>query len=214
MVNDEIFRDTLTPEQNRAMVERIETEARLLRAQDARQILERVPQKWRRMSIAELTKCAKTFARPLLEAEDILSRNTVLLGVSGSGKTAGMSLLFRKLLWRGVRNGGQDWELAKRLQWFSAAQLVEDAKAHPLGKGEVPEFLAAIRCPLLFLNDVGFSGDVATVRSVFAERYEAGLPIVFSSEADRPTLLSTYAVSGSRRMGRSTGERDFVLEAF
>jgi DNA replication protein DnaC len=133
------------------------------------------------------------------------SANMLLLAPTGAGKTTACAILFRALLKHGVRHGGEAWERARFMAWYSAADLLEAAQQHPRGKGEAPETQRACRARLLILDDAGWDRDPSVVSLVLEERYRGGRPTIVSSGKTEDELVAHYGAAVVRRMTEPGG---------
>ncbi len=140
--------------------------------------------------------------------------NLVMLGPTRCGKTTAAAYLFRRLLAQGVRGGGEDWERAQGMQWFGAEELLAAHRAHPLGKGDVPECVTAIRASVLFLDDAGWDRDPSVVSSILNARYEAGAPTIITTGKNDVELTAHYGAAVVRRMIEAGGNVANVVDCF
>jgi len=191
------------------------------RADAAPMILDRLPAHLR-VSKPETLRSYIASAKLVTEAARWLPEGSSLLlvGGTGRGKTSAAAYLFRRLLGRGVKNGGEDWRIARGLQWYPATELDRARSEHPLGKGDAPAMVAACRATVLFLDDLGWDRDPKAVSHVLDARYNAGLVTVATtsrrtrginggpSELDRH-----YDGAVMRRFMRAGGRGAVIVEA-
>lgn len=104
----------------------------------------------------------------------------ILLGSTGSGKTASMSRLARRLCGRAVKLGGKSADLVSSSVWLRADDLTG------FGGQTDDEFarrmlFRAERCRLLFLDDLATGSK--TLHRVLQKRYDRKLPTIVTSGA-------------------------------
>lgn len=140
--------------------------------------------------------------------------NVVLLGETGQGKSTAAALIFRRILRDGWRDGGTAWSLAQGMRWFRAEQLERAMKSHPLGKGECPEYLAAVGASLLVLDEIGWERDPKGIASILAARYDSPHLTVVTSGQTLKQLSETYGDAVVRRMLTHGRRKPVIVEAF
>lgn len=138
----------------------------------------------------------------------------LLLGPTRCGKSTVAAHMYRRLLAEAVRAGGAAWTGAHGMAWFGAEELFAAGRAHPLGKGDVPETVAAERATLLFLDDAGWDRDPAPVSAVLNARYERQAPTVITSGKTPDELTAHYGAAVVRRMVESGGKPAKVVNCF
>lgn len=186
------------------------------RVQEAHALLARLPENIRDATRGELEE---RISQPsLLEASRSWAwpeGNLVLIGHSEIGKTTTVGIVARRVIAQGVKNGGDDWERAKSLQWFRAAELETVRQVHPLGAGDPPKLVAACRASILILDDAGHDRDTGMVREVLAERCQrrrcrtlttAGLTL--------EQLEEHYSAAVLRRLLVVDGRRPVIVDCF
>jgi hypothetical protein len=192
--------------------EQLDEIERTTRAADGLVVLDRLPAAFRRARRAELLERMRDDRlRAAARRWRPEGGSLVLVGPTSAGKSTAAAYVFRRLLGVGVRDGGEAWELAKRMHWFSAIELANAVKEHPLGRGGAPDIVLASRAPIVFVDDVGWDRDPVTISTIFAERYDAGLPTVFTSGMTPADLTKHYGPAVVRRPNESGGKRATVV---
>ena len=180
---------------------------------EAREIRDRLPRFLRGGTSAELA--ARIPDHRLLScAKSWRAGNAIFCGPTGCGKTTAAAYLFRRLLALGVNAGGDAWELAQRMHWFSAVDLARARRGHPLGHGDPPEVTSASSARLLFLDDAGWETDVTEVSTVLGDRYELGWPTIITTGKTPAELSAQYSAAVVRRARRSGGTREILIDCF
>lgn len=119
----------------------------------------------------------------------------MLIGNTGAGKTS----LAVAMLCAGVRqNPG-----LRSQDRFAAAYALAGARArHPLGQGEAPEIKAAMKAPLLLLDDLGSEADDRrnVLTDIIFARHEGDLPTWVTSGFPPEHLMGRYGSALIRRL--------------
>jgi hypothetical protein len=182
---------------------------------DSSETLSRLPDFLRRVPGAELFS---RVARPELAAAvrpwRLDSGSLILIGATSTGKTSAAGWLFRRLVHDGVKLGGEAWSFARGLHWYSAKELDDGRRAHPLGKGDAPELTNASHASLLFLDDCGWERDPAAVSDVLNARYELGRQTVITSGRTQQGLTELYGGAVLRRLVESGGRASTLVDLF
>jgi hypothetical protein len=190
----------------RALPEADAAADRELRAVDARRIRARLP--------AFLLSCDPRGLRARVSDKRLVravsdwrwgSGGMMFVGRSGIGKSSAAAWLFRRLLGEGLLQGGEPWDRAHGLHWYSADDLARSRLEHSLGRGEAPEVVRAECAGLLFLDDLGWDRDPAVVSTVLARRYEAARPTIVTSGRSTDELSTVYGAAVIRRMAEAGG---------
>lgn len=115
------------------------------------------------------------------------SPSALLLGPSGTGKTAGAQLI--------------EALAGIRLHWCDAEDLLTAEKRYQLGKGEAPEVEDAITCEHLLLDDIGSTPDVGRVMwRVINARYRASKSTIVTSGLTQKEFVACVGGSFVRRV--------------
>jgi DNA replication protein DnaC len=192
--------------------EELEARDRQDRLVESRQVLGRLPAFARVTSAKELLGCVKaqSLAR-VAKTWKPSEGGLLLLGMTGVGKTSAAAWLFRRLVHEGVKSGGEAWSFATSMHWYSAVELEEAHREHPLGKGTAPEIVTASHASLLFIDDAGRERDPRVVSSVLNERYELCRPTVITSGKTREEFDEKYDGAVTRRFNQAGGRRATVV---
>lgn len=127
----------------------------------------------------------------------------VLSGATGTGKSAAMVRLMRRILSAGVKGDAPTWDRARRVMWVSAFDLGASAKRSALGA--IPEAVERARnASLLLLDELGRE-DVAdaTIAEVLDARYAGALPTIATTGLEIPALCARYSDASIRRIFES-----------
>jgi hypothetical protein len=165
-----------------------------------------VPELVRRVSHPELL--------PAVRAWVWGSPSLLLLGRTKLGKSTAAALLFRALLGRAVRDGGDGWDRADSLRWFGAEHLGMARREHPFGQGDAPEILQACAASLLFIDDAGWDRDPTVVSEILDARYERGLPTIVTTGKTGEELHRHYGGPVLRRLLEAGGNPAVVVDCF
>lgn len=138
--------------------------------------------------------------------------SVVMLGKTSLGKSTAAAIVFLRQLVRGVREGGSDWEYARRLAWFHASALTRARLEHPLGMGEAPEIREAVAASLCVLDDLGWDRDPEPCSIVIKGRYENGLPTIVTTGLTRAAFMGDYSEAVVRRLLDAGGLHPLVVE--
>ena len=133
----------------------------------------------------------------------------LLVGASGKGKTTACALLVRRLLRDWVQVGTPQAYKALRASWWRSRALARELQFSPLGKPS-PGFEAALKAPLLVLDDLGWEPDPAFVGDLLCERIDNGRPTIATSGQTVEALELRYGQPVIRRLI----QRGQLLEAW
>lgn len=124
----------------------------------------------------------------------------VFLGLPGSGKTSlAVAMFFARL--EADRPPAVLAPAARHM--FASAHALAKARAmHPLGDGEAPLVAAALRAPLLVLDELGGEDQRhgTAVAEVIYERHAAGLPTWVTTGAEPKEIAQRYGGGIARRI--------------
>lgn len=152
---------------------------------------------------ASLTDLEKAITVPEFCSVDTRA-SVLLLGPTGTGKTAAAALVVRRAL--AVK--------PVSFAWFSAWQLVAAEKRHPLGSGRPKELDAACTAAVLVLDDLGQEPTSPVLMEVLNERYEQGRVTIATSGLTPNELRTRYSDAIFRRLTETRGQRGTVIAAF
>jgi hypothetical protein len=120
----------------------------------------------------------------------------VMLGEAGSGKTSLVVAMFRAVLDAEEPHGRAGH------RYVSAHALAKARAGHPLGHGEAPLVEAAIRAPLLVLDELGGEDarHASAVTEVIYERHAAGATTWVTTGVTAKELAARYGGGVVRRV--------------
>lgn len=135
----------------------------------------------------------------------------LLLGESGIGKTATALAVVHRLISdgeRAARAAGTTrcaaFEVASRICWTTAPELIRVRRGHPLGRGECPEWRSTSQARLLVLDELGQEqADPRWLLELLDARYASptqGLVTLSTSGLTREALEARYGFGAWRRL--------------
>jgi hypothetical protein len=142
------------------------------------------------------------------------SGSLMAMGTTGQGKTTMLGSIALRLIDGGVRGGGRLWELAQGLRWYRAEELERAQRAHPLGKGESKEYIAAINAKVLMFDELGWEKDHRLVASVLAARYDSAQLTLCTTGLPMKELREIYGDAIMRRVLTYKGRRGVMVDGF
>lgn len=162
---------------------------------------------WRSLPRARRSEAGLTFGSPKelgVLGEPLNSvHNLVIMGATGAGKTSlACAYMTRALL--AAEETGEGFEIAKRMLFVSAFDLVRARAESRLGSGEPATLAAAKRASVLILDDVGAEPD---------DRDRLIADVVTSREANaRRTIVTTWLTEAqvAERYGGNVHRRMFL----
>lgn len=128
----------------------------------------------------------------------------LLTGAPGAGKTALACALFGMHLRDIVaRDPGREVvEAAGAARFVTDAQLSRAVASHPLGRGDAPLYVEAVRASVLVLDELGY--DLASLRrparDVLFARYDAGKPTIITTGHRQIDVEAHWGGGAGRRM--------------
>lgn len=143
------------------------------------------------------------------------TKNVILLGPTGCGKSTTLGLCVRRYLERTAYRVQHfyGWQFP-RVVWACSREVVAAASGHPLGKGE-PELIAdAKKASLFILDDLGLERDAGPVLDVLQARYTAGKPTWTTSGSTLEQLTEKLGEAFVRRVTELNGKPGIVVSAF
>jgi len=191
-----------------------EAEARRTRSAEAREIRGRLPRFLQTPKPDELAARCHPALLAAVQAWQWGDGDLFLIGPTGTGKTTAAGYLFRRLLGQAVAKGGEAWDLARWLRWYSAADIATARRIHPLGQGDPPAVVESCNARLLVLDDGGWDIDVTETSVILNERYERQWPTVMTSGKTREELTAHYGAAVIRRLREAGGKRAVVVDCF
>lgn len=161
--------------------------------------------------IAKLASPA--LARTAAECADG-KRNVVLLGKTGTGKTATAALLARnhyRLQRRREQHFGYRFS---SVDWMYARDIVAAVLAHPLGKGEAPTLDKARNARILVIDDLGLEKDHGPILDVLHERNQQNRVTWITSGLTVDQIKERYGEAVYRRLVEMNGTMGRVVSCF
>jgi DNA replication protein DnaC len=170
--------------------------------EDAHDVRERIedtiasiPQRfhWAKLGAAELRERVKPYDAVTIAGKASADAKLIVLTgpTAGVGKTSLGCALLRRLAKREGAAG----------HYADAIDLAYARRLHPLGKGEAPEVLAAMKAGVLFLDELGAEqGMDQTVEQIVRHRHNAELPTIFGTSASPEALATRYGDGVARRI--------------
>jgi len=140
--------------------------------------------------------------------------NLVLMGPSGCGKSTAAAIVVRRMVDRGVAEGGFCWTDALGIWWFAAGELERARREHPLGQGEAPEVVKACSARLLVIDDAGWDRDPAPVSHVLDQRMQSARPTIITTGLTPGELSGHYGAAVIRRIVEAGGRKARVVDCF
>lgn len=129
--------------------------------------------------------------------------NVVLHGDAGAGKTSMACAILATILRAAERS--DDWatvEEAATCRYTTDALLTQAVATHPLGKGDAPAYLEAVRAHVLVLDELGY--DLLDRRHVAKDllfaRYDAGRRTIITTGQKPAAFASEWGSGAARRI--------------